>query len=462
MTIDNSIDVAQHCTTETPSTWRVILAPWIYIFRPGKAAETMVNATSSSFVISYLCGCIVFCGVILFFKFNTQILWRLTDGWEEMYLADLFQSARETWDHWMTAGVLLKFFIEAVLVCFGAIVLNVLLAWLLWPSLLTADGVTGSYRRSFRCTAAGLGLVSSLVLAIIIVLSSYFYGRLWFAPRTPHRLIFHIPAIIHSQVLVSFHLLLFWLRRAGNPLNATASPIELSPLCEGCGYDLTHQSSEGRCTECGLALGESLMPEKRRTGCLWEFPCHARFIPFIKTTKDCLRNLETFYGSLKLRTAIEPAMRYTTWNLVVLCLTCASWIFLAQLLWNRNHNYLSALYMSFDMLLLISLLGWIVNHLVGAIVTTWWVANDMLPDRSVARKVLAYESSVLWLFFIFTAPLLTSYFAFGGWVSIFVGRDFFFGMPMELFVIFLGYVLLAILSIRRFHRAFLAVRWANF
>ncbi len=432
------------------------------MFRPSKAAETMVNARTSSFATSYLCGCVVFCGVFLLFAFFTKIIERLGDSIQVLYLTDLYLTAHETWSYWANDGVWLKCIVNAVLLCAGTIVLNVFLAWLLWPSLITADSETSSYGHTFRCTAAALGLVSSLVLALIIVPTSYVYGRLWIGPRTPYWLMYHFPVIFPSQVLVSVHLLLCWLRRAGNPLDASTNPIELSSMCEGCGYDLTHRSSGGKCTECGLALDESLLSEKRRTGCVWELPFRSRFIPYIKTTVGCLRNLETFYGSLKLRTSGEQAMKFITWHLAMLGLTCAIWIFLAQVWLSRNPNYLSAIYMSFVMLLLTPLLGWIGIHFVGAVVTTWYMAHTMLPNPSVVRKVLAYETSVLWLFFIFTAILLTTYFAYGDWVSLFFGRDFFLGMPMDLFMIFFGYVLLAIMSFRRFHRALLAVRWANF
>ncbi len=462
MTSDRPIDTQQPYVTEMASTWRVILTPWMYIFRPGRAAETMVNARTSSFVISYLCGCAVLTCVILIAKFFDQIISRLAYGHQLLYLSDLMNAVRDTRNSWVTTSAFSRSVLNSVMICVIAVALNLLLAWLKWPSLLSKDRQTSSFGYAFRCMASSLGFVALLVLIINSIVACYVYIRLSLNPRTPYWLFVYMLDITMLPSLVSLCLLLIWVSRAGYHLVSTADTTELPQLCEGCGYDLTHQSSEGKCTECGLALDESLLPEKRRTGCVWELPCRASASAFFSTTNASLRNLESFYGALKIRTSVERTKKFVTLHYLLLSIASASWIYFAQMFLSTNPNFSSMIYMSFYMLILTPLLGWIGLHFVAAILTTWWMANRMLPDPSVVRKVLAYETTVLWPFFIFTAVLMTSYFAYDDWVSEFVGRKFFCGMPMELFVMFFGYVLLGILSFRRFHRALMAVRWANF
>ena len=69
-------------------------------------------------------------------------------------------------------------------------------------------------------------------------------------------------------ILVSgFWLLWAWLRSVGAPRPTV--PVPRPPLCETCGYNLTHAPPEGRCSECGEPVTTSLGPDARR-GALWQ------------------------------------------------------------------------------------------------------------------------------------------------------------------------------------------------
>ncbi|MBN1513949.1 MAG: hypothetical protein JXB13_18170 [Phycisphaerae bacterium] len=78
----------------------------------------------------------------------------------------------------------------------------------------------------------------------------------------------------HAQTLIgtAFALALswaIWTWLRGASAERGLPPCDHPPLCEGCGYNLTHAPADGRCSECGRAVEESLGPNVRR-GSPWE------------------------------------------------------------------------------------------------------------------------------------------------------------------------------------------------
>lgn len=144
---------------------------------------------------------------------------------------------------------------------------------------------------------------------------------------------------------------------------------------------------------------------------------------------------------------------------------CAAvWFFMMFAIYERNDTE-AMLYIPLVGLLLFPILSWIVHRFIGAMAASWWIVHDVLPDSRWGETVIRYESAFLWAFCAFDGLLLTSFFAWGDWMSR-MARDFglsrAFGVPPELLAALLLNGSLCCLWFYRYHIAAKAVRWSNF
>ncbi|MBK8268717.1 MAG: hypothetical protein IPK83_10615 [Planctomycetes bacterium] len=233
--------------------------------------------------------------------------------------------------------------------------------------------------------------------------------------------------------------------------------------CEGCGYDLTHLPIGGVCTECGLATESSLVPERRRPGTPWQQ--RRDVLGWLETVGDCLLWPHRIYGAMQMKKAFAESVRFARWHFGVMAVGAALWaILLTQT--QSELGWPVYLFVPLMAAAAASLAGWFWHRLVGAIVFTYAVAQKLFTDAQWGRHVLMYESAFLWVFCAFNGLMITSFIVFdGNWIShFFTGRQLFFflGMPLELFVILMGNLVLTLAWFYRYSIAIRAVRWSNF
>ena len=90
------------------------------------------------------------------------------------------------------------------------------------------------------------------------------------------------------------------LRSVGAPRPVV--PVARPPLCEACGYNLTHAPPEGRCPECGEPVTASLGPDARR-GPPWQRRAECdRWHAWWRCTIDPIRRPRSFGRNLQLCT----------------------------------------------------------------------------------------------------------------------------------------------------------------
>ena len=114
--------------------------------------------------------------------------------------------------------------------------------------------------------------------------------------------------------------------------------------------------------------------------------------------------------------------------------------------------------------LVVALFGGVTARGGGAIAATAWIWSGTLRDFRPARKVLAYETTYLWVFCLYNGLLITSFIRDSGWMSgAFSGFIYrLVGLPPEVVAFTFGNGALCLVWLWRFRTAIRAVRWANF
>ena len=113
-----------------------------------------------------------------------------------------------------------------------------------------------------------------------------------------------------------------WLRGAGAARGLP--PRDHPPLCEWCGYNLTHAPAGGRCSECGKAVDESLGPDVR-PGSPWEHRAGVgRWRAWCQCAREAMIRPAMFGQRLRLRTRVT-AHRWYCATCVPLLMACA-WV----------------------------------------------------------------------------------------------------------------------------------------
>jgi hypothetical protein len=157
--------------------------------------------------------------------------------------------------------VILHWIVEApeqAFVAFGGSALVFEILFLLFAlALMTWGARVEPVRRSYRVTLQRVWIQTvHLAIAILsVVVVSVVIDQVF---RRPFFLAFswlEVLSFFMSGIAIAWA---YWgfIKAVGAPRDAPQIPV--SPTCEGCGYNLTHTSSDERCTECGRPVSESL------------------------------------------------------------------------------------------------------------------------------------------------------------------------------------------------------------
>lgn len=441
----------------TPTTVEVLLAPWRYLFRPGKAAERLIAARPGAIWLHFILGNLflatTMAGLFFWVDANETTL-RLApppslSGGDVAHVYDWHSpSFAEVWAQWKESGRLAEI-AEPITTLLGVFAtLALLLAWVELPLLFRQGSIARAYLRSLRIVWSGSGWLTVLTL-LVGVQSAYRLGEF-----VPH------------SVLGASTFLLLWMASAVHDVAVAEPEPPRSLLCEKCGYDLTHLSETGRCTECGMPLKESVEPSQLRYARGWE-----QGDGLVRWSTDSLRVFLTgarYYRRIIVFRALDARTRFVTAHLIAIGLGAAIWFGICRYFVLPSFGFRTGFWRQVESALLpavaASLAGWITHRFVAAAVSTWWFARDMLPRPQVAYLVLVYETAFLWVFCLYNSVLLTSFFLYEDWMSELFGRQFWnnlFNAPTEPLALLGGNAALILWWMRRYHRCLMAVRWAN-
>jgi len=227
---------------------------------------------------------------------------------------------------WQAAGAVLLALVEinAVLLieigapladAWPAVVLAVLaFAWVAWvqlPQVHRTGLLRHSYWRSLcACSGTAGFLVGQMVLVpwLILVLDGL---RNW-------------DIAILLVIATASVLTLQWFGRAARGASGRCADVHTHPLCEGCGYDLTHRPADGRCPECGLVLAASLDPSGWRWGGYWA----TRRGPsaWAKATWQIIFRPGRFYRLVRMRGGAARERAFCRWTYQAIALGALVWL----------------------------------------------------------------------------------------------------------------------------------------
>lgn len=161
---------------------------------------------------------------------------------------------------------------------FGSIEIALLcLAFILVPWSAMDEPPRRTYRNTLRVVWLWTGTaVPFIVLHVAAVNSLTWFARTWSDMPTPLYHLFlwwargplrwiarHHDELTFAIGVVIAHLTLYVLLAAG-ATPRMVPPRARPPICEGCGYNLSHIPTGGLCPECGTPVGESLRPGVHR------------------------------------------------------------------------------------------------------------------------------------------------------------------------------------------------------
>ena len=191
---------------------------------------------------------------------------------------------------------------------------------------------------------------------------------------------------------------------------------------------------------------------------------------WLETAGTVLFAPRRFYDGLQLRSPGSTERGFAGWTYVLIGLGAFSWaavMFLAMGLIGRGPTYFYVeLLFVFAVYAMTAAIGcWLGHRVIAAVVVSWWLARGMLPDGRWAAKVIAYESTFLWVFCAYWGVLGSSFMLLEDWMTQTFGRGpgwLPLGMPVEVAVVLLGTLALGIVWLWRYRVARRAIQWNNF
>lgn len=450
----------------------VLLAPLICLFRPERAARRFLAARTPHFWIGFLLGTFAISATLVGQVVRRQMIayrWyppatTLPTTMPISHSGRLAMStAPEIWsrmseDRSVHPMLLFAGGMAALVVALAAFV-----AWLFLPAVHQSGSVRRSFERAFRTVASGVGVLWALVFLLggYVVFTDNYMDRVaasnqfGTAPELVAPLIVMLPAAVW--------LLLHWIGRACRAARGPEQTIVIPPMCEGCGYDLTHRPADGLCPECAMSVETSLTCGRLRPGADWENDTDA-VIGWSRTSHAALLHPARFYAALQVRTNPEAAARFARCHYVALGSAAGVWM--AGLMIASNAMQGAGCFLPCMMMFLAPLCGWLVQRIVGAIAASWWVTRGTLPDVRWATKIIGYETAYLWTYGLYNAAFLSAMVLTNGkffraWTNPILERALL-GMPLEMAAVVYPNALLSLLWLWRYRIAARAVRWSNF
>ncbi len=266
--------------------------------------------------------------------------------------------------------------------------------------------------------------------------------------------------------MCSLTALLRWVGVGLRSLHTLIAHEPVSVVCEGCGYDLTHQSPTGRCTECGLGIAESLEPGRKRDLDPWSRA--SGWEGWIAQSLRTIFSPKAAYRRLRIRGDDGDLPGFVRRH--YLCMFAGAW------LWATCCVVISENAFEWNELAMVgtvtggvafvaALVGCFIHRSTGATVATWWFVRGMFRVPAVAEKIICCEAAFLWVFCLFNGTMITSFLFFDNWLTNMFGWQFWnvlLGARTEEVALPLGNAALILWWLARIHRAFHAARWANF
>jgi hypothetical protein len=390
--------------------------------------------------------------------------WALTGTWRDYHIAAI--------GGWLgrlevLGAMTMAFAALAVVVC----------AWLYLPFVHRTGPVWPAYMRAVR---AGALVLSPLTVATLLCGAAFIvngHDRYQRGVGWGSRSVLDVDPkiLLFFGISIALCVLAGWLQHAlAGVADADAGPV-LPPRCEECGYDLTHQPADGRCPECGATVEASLDAERSRPGSAWAQ--RKTTASWRATSHEVLVRPRAFYRRLQLRTPLAVEAGFALRHYVWIGGGAALWAgtLAAVLSWQEGpppvHEIVDVALM-FCALIHSGVFGcWLGQRAIAALVVTWWLARGALPDTGWAAKVIAYETTFLWVFCTFWGLLLGSYMLVGPWLSNWIAPSvsplsfplfFILGMPVEAWAVVVGTLALGAVWLWRYHVAYRAIRWSNF
>ncbi len=402
------------------------------------------------------------------------------DDFTKPFNSPTIQTPAKTWERLHPDGAFGEFEIEILLSTLLALVTNMLLLAAFWQEHYRGLAVGECLRRLLGATTAATGYGVVLIVALELVMTGVHYVDVYHTSQMLAGLTY--PSawyfdLLHFSPILSFALFV-WLGlrrvaffvRAARPLAPRTSE---PPLCEACGYDLTHMPADNYCPECGQAQPDAEHPERRRPDIAWErAPTWGNFPHTL--LHILLRPVKAHYGRLHLNSSLRAARRFAGRNYFVLGLAAGLFVPAAVLTDSyfqyRRFTFFSWVDVAGGAMVtsaLLPLVCWSIYRGVAfmAFVITCWRRAVSAPHRTA--KALHYETAYLWLPALWLVLMFASTLIFRTWFTDFLTSaglirpaPFFRGIP-EIILFFAGLVLLVVVWVFRFRRIIQAIRYAN-
>lgn len=260
-----------------------------------------------------------------------------------------------------------------------------------------------------------------------------------------------------------------WLAAAVRGARIGEHEPALPPVCEGCGYDLTHVPESGRCSECGFAIEDSLVYGRRRSQITWELE---RTLPaLVLSAKKAALAPCAFYEGQAVRLPDDSVARFARLNYIMLTLIAFSFawfmVLILKIRYGPGPPLNEVLFVVTSFSLISTLVLWAAHRVIAALIFSATVYFGALPDFRRFTRVLAFETVYLWGFCTFWAVCALSFALFKDWLSSLTGYNsgrFARGLrfPPEFYLVAGGTLVIFVLWMRRYRIALRALRWANF
>jgi hypothetical protein len=447
-----------------PPSWPcVLLAPWRGVWNLPEAARTLARASwSARLAAQFLCALSIVPPVValmmaeelLAHPYTGAVRWTPDGPVPETDLTP--RTVGSVWRGWHAAGPIGTAELALIACVVNVALASAIAAWLLLP---TAH-VGGGWSDTARCAGAGvvalggwawLGVVvcGSVVLLVQHAIDQWdpMGGFLGF--------------FVTAMTMVwSGLLLLYGMGRGVAAARAVSADAPTNPLCDGCGYDLTHRPESGRCPECDYSVDLSLTPGHKRVELAWE---RGRTVAsWCVASADVIRTPTRFYDTLRVHGGEGAARRFQFVHLMVIGGCAYVWLVFTML-----DEDAAAQMLAFLPILLATLVvaaGWATHRAIAALMTAWWLLRGTCPPGDAVRKVLAYETAYLWTFCLFNGCFITSLILFDHWLTDLIGRGIVtrYGVPPEVPLFFFGNIALLVGWLGRWSRAVRRVQWSNF
>lgn len=451
-----------------PSIGELLFALIRGIGAPYAAADCWARASSGLFVLLVPLLALFFTAFMLAYETGVDMA-EFTVGPDPVtgrYVRTL--TANEVWDDWLAAGagaMTLRLIASAA----PFLAASLLCAFLYLPAFHVHGRLLRSFRLSWRMVMSQAGTVLALTALVTpIFIYSWHWDKVepWMGPsRAATLMLIGAPAALWIVIFRLERIAARWRER----FTLEAHP----PICEGCGYDLTAPSSEGRCPECGLAVARSI-GETARSGVEWQRSAFS-FGLWLRTTLQIVWSPSVFYRELRVRDAGEESWRFAlaTFMRIALLGMCFALVFFATMF--GPFLPLNAVgFMSAFALVSFPMMVWFGLRLGGAAVSASFFLMAPARDERWASSVIYCESAYLWMFAFWWAAnmilirMFDDYVAAAartlfGWESIQTDRFFnnVFGIPSMPAVLFAVTIGLCVIWVIRARIAWRAVRWAN-